>query len=738
MPPPSRLRSRGRPRPGPAALSKSIEIFSEDFKLLRFLLLVNFALMAVFVSKALDRVSSVQQQQSYPKTAMWAALAESTLTTPTRILITTWPRPEYNSLEVELVPPAGGQKIPLALAVAQALDYLVDQGVYARNGYFDVASSNAKASFSLRVAGLTWRNPMYLDAHRQAARDSALLLERPGGRRAGELRELEDLLHQRCPQRPSGVELRVIRSDLPLPQLADKPTHRLRVGGGVSELAVLHSSLPLLAKSFQPTDQLRYFLLRDTQAVHEPLQCERMFVPFLYTEGRSGPDELMPIPSAESPDLARVLEPSLAAVAKAQSELESSSTKVLEGIEVTGGALLMLVPPFMLFILFAISLVLRRLRSLSTLSTSMRLALFGLPRVSARLSPVDGRVLRWTERGLRAVALSVPVLATPLALALSPWLLLLPARGGIPPAALVDTPWILQSAELLAHEPVWVLLLLASLAVSAHILWLIFAPTRPPAQPAPATACLRIERPSAGDFPFYRGQPVAVSGARWVIVLASVALGFAALAAPMSWSATTLGGLARATLFFGMPLAALALAAGGAWTAIFRRPRLRDLGWVIGLALLNIVVTALVTVLARGVVDLNVNPVGQMLVGAPGDERFLFFLGTLPQLFGEELVSVLLFLALLWLCHGRLGLSRGRSLAFAWLGAALVFGALHLPSYGWDLARCFVVIGSARLVLLAGYVATKNIWVSTGAHVVNDWLLIGVLLLTQSAGEVRF
>jgi membrane protease YdiL (CAAX protease family) len=38
--------------------------------------------------------------------------------------------------------------------------------------------------------------------------------------------------------------------------------------------------------------------------------------------------------------------------------------------------------------------------------------------------------------------------------------------------------------------------------------------------------------------------------------------------------------------------------------------------------------------------------------------------------------------------------------------------------------QCVVVIGSARLVLTLAYVWTKNIWVSTGAHIINDWSLI--------------
>jgi len=40
-----------------------------------------------------------------------------------------------------------------------------------------------------------------------------------------------------------------------------------------------------------------------------------------------------------------------------------------------------------------------------------------------------------------------------------------------------------------------------------------------------------------------------------------------------------------------------------------------------------------------------------------------------------------------------------------------------------------VVIGTARLVLTLPWILTKNIWVSTGAHIINDWLLLGGVVL---------
>jgi membrane protease YdiL (CAAX protease family) len=59
---------------------------------------------------------------------------------------------------------------------------------------------------------------------------------------------------------------------------------------------------------------------------------------------------------------------------------------------------------------------------------------------------------------------------------------------------------------------------------------------------------------------------------------------------------------------------------------------------------------------------------------------------------------------------------------------------LHLPTYDWNWIQCIVIIGSARMVLTLPWILTKNIWVSTGAHIINDWSLFCLGLLSVSLG----
>jgi membrane protease YdiL (CAAX protease family) len=255
------------------------------------------------------------------------------------------------------------------------------------------------------------------------------------------------------------------------------------------------------------------------------------------------------------------------------------------------------------------------------------------------------------------------------------------------------------------------------------------------AEPAPAVAAsdrFGFEYPN-DDLPFYAGRPVGLSAGKWLLVMAAVVLGFAALITPVPALQTGLGAFVPAVLFCVIPLAGLALVAPGAWTRLFRRIGPRDLCWMLAFALLNIIVTLLIGYGVQSVLGARANPIFEKLPAMAGGDLLLFFGRTIPQLFGEEVLTILPFLAVVTLLR-HAGASRRWSIFGAWIASAVLFGLVHLPTYGWNLAQCLLIIGGARLVLTLPYIMTKNIWVSTGAHIINDWALLGgVMLLARLA-----
>ncbi|KAB8198134.1 CPBP family intramembrane metalloprotease [Lysobacter maris] len=234
---------------------------------------------------------------------------------------------------------------------------------------------------------------------------------------------------------------------------------------------------------------------------------------------------------------------------------------------------------------------------------------------------------------------------------------------------------------------------------------------------------------SGKDLPFYDGRPVAIGASGWLLAMVGVALGFAVLIAPLPPFSTAVGQFVPAIAFFAIPLAVFAIVARRHWTALFGKVGGREIGWMFAFAGLNLVVTLTVAALVSRLFPSAANPVFGTLAGQDGASRLLFFLKTLPQLFGEEVVTILPLLALAWWFHSVLKLGRAVSILLAWLLSALLFGAMHLPTYDWNFLQCFLIIGTARLVLSLAYLKTRNIWVSTGAHVINDWVMFGVALL---------
>ncbi|QTC92002.1 CPBP family intramembrane glutamic endopeptidase [Brevundimonas goettingensis] len=217
------------------------------------------------------------------------------------------------------------------------------------------------------------------------------------------------------------------------------------------------------------------------------------------------------------------------------------------------------------------------------------------------------------------------------------------------------------------------------------------------------------------------------------MVMATCALGFAALVFQGLIWPTEAGRWAAVALFVGLPLAGLRIAAGVHWRALFAPIRLRDLG--IGLAFMPLVVlvSAMIALLVMHAGPTAANPIFEQFGKMSGAQLALFAASTLPQLFGEELITILPLLAVLTALRSGVRMPRRAALLIAWIVSALIFGALHLPTYGWHVAQALGVIFAARLALTLPYLVTKSLWASTVTHIVNDWagflLVMGITAL---------
>jgi hypothetical protein len=230
------------------------------------------------------------------------------------------------------------------------------------------------------------------------------------------------------------------------------------------------------------------------------------------------------------------------------------------------------------------------------------------------------------------------------------------------------------------------------------------------------------------DLPFYNGMPVALSLRQWMTVLGFCLAGFFILALPLPLFMSPYGQFIPASLFMFLPLYGLHRVAPGHVGALFRRIGWRELWLMPAFALLNLFASVTVALIVASFFTVSINPAAELLMAFSTSERVLFLLRTLPQLLGEELITILPFLALLSWLAGHLGWSRRRALIVAWVLSSLLFGLLHLPTYSWNIAQSLLIIGAARMVLTGAYLYTGNLWVCTGAHVISNWIIFFIAM----------
>ncbi|MFE5703172.1 CPBP family intramembrane metalloprotease [Rhodococcus sp. ACS1] len=256
------------------------------------------------------------------------------------------------------------------------------------------------------------------------------------------------------------------------------------------------------------------------------------------------------------------------------------------------------------------------------------------------------------------------------------------------------------------------------------------APVYEPASPGDRFGPL-IERRDDTDFPFYNGTPTALSTRQWILMWVSVVVGFAALV--LIPQPGNLVALIPRILFVGIPLVVLAMVTREHWTALFRKVHGRDVLTMIGFAVLNLVVTSALALIVQALFGVASNEAVEDAGKGGVLDTAAFYVGTGIQLVGEEVFTIVPFLALLYFLYAKAKLSRKTAIVLAWLLSAVWFGAAHLQTYDWNFAQAFIVIGGARLVLTLAYIRTKNLWVSTGAHIINDWTLFTQAIVINAA-----
>lgn len=239
---------------------------------------------------------------------------------------------------------------------------------------------------------------------------------------------------------------------------------------------------------------------------------------------------------------------------------------------------------------------------------------------------------------------------------------------------------------------------------------------------------LKLEK-TRDDFPFYNGVPKKVSAKDWTIMLIFTLLGFLFLALmPIPFLPKIAGMFIKAIALVLFPIVGMKLVLGKDWTLIFRKFHGRDIRTIVLYTILAILVATIFGMLLKAIgIDEATNPVA--IDKNSKNALGLFALlrsQELIQLFGEEFLAILPFLALLQLFTAKFKLHRKKSVMLALLFSSIIFGLLHLPTYQWNWYQCILLIGTARIFLTLTYIKTKNIFVSYVTHYIYDTIIFAL------------
>lgn len=212
---------------------------------------------------------------------------------------------------------------------------------------------------------------------------------------------------------------------------------------------------------------------------------------------------------------------------------------------------------------------------------------------------------------------------------------------------------------------------------------------------------------------------------RALISLAILAAGFFVVAkvhSPISFLGLFLAGLIGAVITFGIDgLKNLFIKPGkGAGKIIF----------------VNVIVCYALSIgldiMAKKVLNqpTSANPIKNAFEGSITDSLLVLF-KTIFMLIGEELFVTVPLIIIVILLVKKVKISQSSAVIVATIITSLLFGAIHLPTYQWNLFQSFVIIGLTRIPFTIATLKTNSMLSGVIAHIAYDWSGFILIILTQ-------
>lgn len=119
--------------------------------------------------------------------------------------------------------------------------------------------------------------------------------------------------------------------------------------------------------------------------------------------------------------------------------------------------------------------------------------------------------------------------------------------------------------------------------------------------------------------------------------------------------------------------------------------------------------------------------------GLLNSARVLF--KTLFMLCGEEIIVILPLIIIVSLLVHKKIVSEKTAIIIATILTSIMFGAIHLPTYKWNLFQCFVVIGLTRIPFTISSLRSNSIIAGIIGHITYDWIIFFIMIFEAQMGK---
>lgn len=165
---------------------------------------------------------------------------------------------------------------------------------------------------------------------------------------------------------------------------------------------------------------------------------------------------------------------------------------------------------------------------------------------------------------------------------------------------------------------------------------------------------------------------------------------------------------------------------------IFSRPKKGSVKFI----LLSIV-TAYVISISTGIISTYIlhetpatNSIKEQFNGSILDS-FLMLFKTIFMLAGEEILVILPLIIFVSLLIHKTKISQSKAIIIATIITAIIFGAIHLPTYQWNIFQCFLVVALTRIPFTIVSLKSDSIIAGIIGHIAFDWIIFSGMIISQ-------